>query len=272
MNEYLDKIHSIAKYVEEKCGRAEIGLVLGSGLGDYVEDLKDAVCLPYRDIPAFPVSTAPGHAGCWWCGELYGKKVYMMQGRFHFYEGYQLDTVTMYVRVMKLLGVKTLILTNAAGGVNRSFADGTLMAITDHINLSGHNPLIGHNIDEFGPRFPDMSTTYTPELIDLAMQVAAEKGIDLKKGVYTWMNGPSYETPAEIRMVAAIGGDAVGMSTAPEAIVARHCGMKVIGISCITNMAAGIQNKALDEQEVLEVGRRVKGTFRSLIDGIIERL
>lgn len=268
----LEKIKKAAEAVEAKCGRAEIGVVLGSGLGGYVDALEDAVKMPYADIPGFPISTAPGHAGCLWSGKLHGKRVFMMQGRFHGYEGYDLAEATMYVRVMKLLGVETLILTNAAGGINRSFSSGALMLMTDHINLSGKNPLTGPNLDEFGPRFPDMTYTYTPALRELALTVAKEKGIDLKQGVYVWMNGPSYETPAEIRMAEVIGADAVGMSTVPEAIVASHCGLKILGLSCITNMASGIVDQPLSHQEVLEAGERVKGIFRELVDGVIEKL
>ena len=249
-----------------------IGVVLGSGLGDYVESLENAKSIAYKDIPGFPVSTAPGHAGRWHCGTLHGKKVCMMQGRFHSYEGYEQWQVTMPIRVMKLLGVKTVILTNAAGGVNLDFGEGALMVISDFINLSGKNPLTGPNLDAFGVRFPDMTYAMTRSLQELAAQVAEKQNIKLHKGVYCWMNGPCYESPAEIRMIRTLGADAVGMSTVPEIIVARHSGMDVLGLSCITNMAAGILDKALTEEEVLEVGRRVKHTFRALVDGVIEAL
>ena len=272
MNPVMETLKAAAQKIEETCGKAEIGIVLGSGLGNYAENLEDAVRVPYGEIPGFPTSTAPGHAGCWWAGKLHGKKVYMMQGRFHGYEGYDLSQVTLYVRVMKLLGVQTLILTNAAGGVNLDFAAGDLMLVTDYINFSGKNPLTGPNLEEFGPRFPDMSRAYCKELQELAQQVAEEKGIKLQKGVYVWLNGPCYETPAEIRMARLIGGDAVGMSTVPETIVANHCGMKVLGLSCITNMAAGIQSTPLNHLEVLQTGERVKETFKSLVDGIVEKL
>ena len=270
--EYMKTLQTAADTIEAACGRAEIGVVLGSGLGDYVESLENAKSIAYKDIPGFPVSTAPGHAGRWHCGTLHGKKVCMMQGRFHSYEGYEQWQVTMPIRVMKLLGVKTVILTNAAGGVNLDFGEGALMVISDFINLSGKNPLTGPNLDAFGVRFPDMTYAMTRSLQELAAQVAEKQNIKLHKGVYCWMNGPCYESPAEIRMVRTLGADAVGMSTVPEIIVARHCGMDVLGLSCITNMAAGILDKALTEEEVLEVGRRVKHTFRALVDGVVEAL
>ena len=269
---YLEKIDAAAKAIEAACGKADIAVILGSGLGGYAEALEDAKFLDYKDIPGFPVSTAPGHAGRWCAGKLHGKRVYMMQGRFHCYEGYDLRDVTMPIRVMKRLGVQTLIVTNAAGGVNTGFAPGDLMLLTDFINLSGKNPLTGPNLDEFGPRFPDMSHAYDVRLMRLAQDVADQLGIALQKGVYCWMNGPCYESPAEIRMARAIGGDAVGMSTVPETIVARHCGMDVLGLSCITNMAAGILNQPLSHQEVMETGEKVKDTFRALVDGVIAAL
>lgn len=265
----LKKIHKAARVIEEACGRAEIGIILGSGLGEYAKSLKNAESLPYADIPGFPESTVPGHAGMWHTGTLHGKGVCMMQGRFHAYEGYDLDEVTMPVRVMSLLGVKTLIVTNAAGGVNLDFQAGDLMQITDYINFSGRNPLRGTNLDEFGPRFPDMSYAYDRDLAALAHQKASEIGIKLQKGVYCWFNGPCFETPAEIRMARIIGADAVGMSTVPETIIARHCGMRVLGLSCITNMAAGILDAPLDHAEVMATGERVKDTFRALVDAVI---
>ncbi|MBP3637890.1 MAG: purine-nucleoside phosphorylase [Clostridia bacterium] len=265
-----EQIVTAAEAIRQAVGEAEIGVVLGSGLGDYVEALEDAKYIDYKDIPGFPVSTAPGHEGRWWTGKLHGKRVCMMQGRFHAYEGWEMDRVVMPVRVMKLLGVKTLILTNAAGGVNETFKPGTLMILTDCINFSGKNPLTGPNMDQFGPRFPDMSHAYAPELIALCEEQAAKLGVDcVRKGVYMWFNGPCYETPAEIRLARVCGADAVGMSTVPETIVANHCGMKVLGVSCITNMAAGILDQKLDHSEVVEVANRVKSTFRSLLDATI---
>ena len=270
--EYIEKINRAANAIRETCGEADIAVVLGSGLGDYVEALENPKSMAYKDIPCFPVSTAPGHVGRWHTGLLHGKRVCMMQGRFHAYEGYDMQDVTMPVRVMKKLGVKTLIVTNAAGGVNLDYHAGMLMLLADSINLSGRNPLIGPNLDEFGPRFPDMSYAYDPSLRELALKVAAEKEIELREGVYCWLNGPCYETPAEIRMVRTLGADAVGMSTVPEVIVARQSGIRVLGVSCITTMAAGVTKQLLSEEEVLEVGRRTKGTFRALLDGVIERM
>lgn len=269
---YMNSINTAAQAIEAACGKAEIAVILGSGLGDYVDALQDARYLDYKDIPCFPVSTVAGHAGRWWVGTLHGKRVYMMQGRFHSYEGYDMWTVTMPIRVMSKLGVKKLIVTNAAGGVNTEYRPGDLMLINDFINLSGKNPLTGPNLDEFGPRFPDMTYAYSPELKKLTAEVAEKLNISIQKGVYCWLNGPTYETPAEIRMVRTLGADAVGMSTVPETIVGRHCGMDVLGVSCITNMAAGILDQPLNHQEVMETGLRVKDTFSALIDGVIAAL
>ena len=269
---YMETIETAAKAIEAVCGKADIAVVLGSGLGGYVDALEDAKSLSYADIPGFPVSTVPGHAGRWWVGTLHGKRVYMMQGRFHSYEGYDQQTVTLPIRVMSKLGVKTLVVTNASGGVNTSFEPGDLMLIEDFINLSGKNPLTGPNLDEFGPRFPDMTYAYAPALKKLAFEVAEKLNIKLQKGIYCWMNGPTYETPAEIRMARTLGADAVGMSTVPETIVGRHCGMDVLGFSCITNMAAGVLDQPINHEEVMETGARVKVTFRNLIDGVIEAL
>jgi len=269
---YLEKIDGAAEAIEKACGRAEIAVVLGSGLGDYAEALEDSEYIDYKDIPHFPVSTVPGHKGRWHTGTLHGKRVCMMQGRFHAYEGYDLKEVTMPVRVMQRLGVQTLIVTNAAGGVDLAFHAGDLMLITDVINLTGKNPLTGPNISEFGPRFPDMSRALDRDLQALALSTAQKLEIPLQKGVYCWLNGPTFETPAEIRMVRTLGADAVGMSTVPEIIVARHGGMRVLGVSCITNMAAGILDQPLNHEEVMETGNRVKGTFRRLLDGVIESL
>ena len=272
MQDYITKLHTAADYIREHVGEADVGVILGSGLGDYVEALEDAKYVDYKDIPGFPHSTAPGHAGRWWTGTLHGKRVCMMQGRFHAYEGWSMEEVTMPVRVMSLLGVKTLFVTNAAGGVNTNFSQGCLMIISDFINMSGKNPLTGPNLSEFGVRFPDMSHAYDLELIALCEKQAEKLGVSVEKGVYMWMNGPTYETPAEIRMARICGADAVGMSTVPETIVARHCGIRVLGVSCITNMAAGILDQLLDEQEVIETAARVKGTFRALLDATIEAL
>ena len=272
MTEWMQKYQAAADFIRERVGDAEIGIVLGSGLGDYVEALEDGKSVAYKDIPGFPVSTAPGHAGRWWTGKLHGKRVCMMQGRFHAYEGYDLAEVTMYVRVMKLLGVKALILTNAAGCVNMAWQPGDLMMLSDCINFSGKNPLTGPNADDFGPRFPDMSECYSKRLRAVCRAQAEKLDVTIREGVYVWFNGPCYETPAEIRAARVLGGDAVGMSTVPETIVARHCGIEVLGVSCLTNMAAGILDQKLSEEEVLEVAGRVKNNFRALIDATVEAL
>jgi purine-nucleoside phosphorylase len=253
-------------------GKPEIGLILGSGLNDLAGEIADPVILPYGEIPHFPSSTAPGHKGQLVLGTLEGKMVLAMQGRFHYYEGYPMDTIVFPIRIMKLLGVKTIIVTNAAGGVNTSFEPGDLMVIEDHIKMGEGHPLIGPNDDAFGPRFPDMSRAYTPELAALAHETAQELGQKLKKGVYAFMTGPSYETPAEIRMLRVLGADAVGMSTVPEVIAASHCGLNVLGISCISNMAAGILDRPITEEEVMEAGRMVREKFAALLRRIITRV
>lgn len=271
MMKYQEYI-SVAAFIEEKLGRADIAIVLGSGLGGYEEKLENAKSLRYEDIPGFPVSTVKGHSGKLVAGTLFGKKVLMMCGRFHAYEGYDLSLVTLPVRVFKLLGVSRLILTNAAGGVNKAFHPGTIMLINDYINFSGKNPLTGSNIEEFGSRFPDMSTAFSKSLREKAKETAKQENIKLEEGVYCWFNGPTYETPAEVKMASLLGADAVGMSTVPEVIVARHCGMEVLGISTITNLAAGIGEGEINHEEVMEVGRRVKNDFIRLMDGIVKAL
>lgn len=270
--EEMKRIQRAADAVEEKLGRADIAIVLGSGLGDFGNDLTDAQEISYADIPGFPRATVAGHAGKLIAGMLGDKKVLLMSGRFHSYEGHPMADVTLPVRVMRRLGVKNLILTNAAGGVNADFAAGCLMLITDFINLSGKNPLTGPNLDAFGPRFPDMTGAYDPDLRSLAEKCAEKLGIRLQKGVYCWMNGPTYETPAEIRMARTLGADAVGMSTVPETIVARHCGMRVLGVSCITNMAAGVSDAPINHREVMEMGRRVRGDFAALLTQVVQSL
>ena len=272
MMDEMKRIDEAAAKVLAVCGKADIGVILGSGLGDYAEALEDAVKLPYSEIPGFPHSTVAGHAGMWCCGTLYGKRVVMMQGRFHYYEGYGMKDVTLPVRVMQKIGVKTLIVTNAAGGVNLGYHPGELMVIGDIFSMTAQNPLIGPNLDAFGPRFPDMSCAFDKELRALAHECANEQGFALREGVYAQMTGPTYETPAEIRMLRTLGADAVGMSTVPEVIVARHGGMRVLGISCITNMAAGILDQPLNHAEVTETANRVKGQFRNLLDRIIEKM
>ena len=272
MMDEMKRIDEAAAKVLAVCGKADIGVILGSGLGDYAEALEDAVKLPYSEIPGFPRSTVAGHAGMWCCGTLYGKRVVMMQGRFHYYEGYSMKDVTLPVRVMQKIGVKTLVVTNAAGGVNLGYHPGELMVIGDMFSMTAQNPLIGPNLDAFGPRFPDMSCAFDKELRALAHECANEQGFALREGVYAQMTGPTYETPAEIRMLRTLGADAVGMSTVPEVIVARHGGMRVLGISCITNMAAGILDQPLNHAEVTETANRVKGQFRNLLDKIIEKM
>ncbi|MGE5357544.1 MAG: purine-nucleoside phosphorylase [Bacteroidales bacterium] len=250
----------------------QVGVVLGSGLGAFGDRLENAVTIPYEEIPGWPPSRVIGHAGRLVVGSRSGRPVAVLAGRAHFYEGHALQTVVFGTRVLALLGVKTLILTNAAGGINTGFAQGALMVIDDHINLLGSNPLIGANEERFGPRFPDMSALYSPRLRALAHEVGAGLGIPLAHGVYIGVHGPSYETPAEIRAFRTLGADAVGMSTVPEAIVAGHMGLEVMGLSCITNMAAGVLPAPLNHDEVMETARRVGGQFIALLEGIIERL
>lgn len=238
--EIENKINAAAAYLlEHTTQRPTIGLVLGSGLGDFADTLTDAVRIPFSQIPNFPVPTAPGHVGALVFGKKQGKDVVVLQGRIHFYEGLPQREITLPVRVLAAIGVRQLILTNAAGGVNTAYHPGDLMLISDHINYSFSNPLIGPNLEKFGPRFPDASDIYSAQLRTAVKNAAAAAGIHLQEGVYMMFPGPSYETPAEIRMARVLGADAVGMSTVPEALVAAHCGLQVVGISCITNMAAG---------------------------------
>lgn len=268
-----EKIGQAVRMIQDRSPvRPRIGLILGSGLGILAEEIEEAVTLPYEEIPHFPVSTVEGHAGRLVLGRLEGKAVVAMQGRFHLYEGYPLDAVTFPIRVMKQLGVEIAVITNAAGGINESFRPGDLMLIRDHINFMFRNPLVGPNDPELGDRFPDMSEAYDADLRRMTRRVAEELGIDLKEGVYVAMLGPSYETPAEIRMLRTVGGDAVGMSTVPEVIVARHAGIRVLGLSCISNMAAGILPQPLSHEEVMETAERVKETFLRLVKGILREL
>ncbi len=249
-----------------------IGLVLGSGLGVLADEIENPLVIPYGEIPGFTRSTVVGHKGQLVIGKLDGKQVVAMQGRFHYYEGHGLDAITLPIRVMKQIGVETILVTNAAGGINQTYRPGDLMLIQDHLNLTFRNPLIGANDEQLGPRFPDMSEAYSKSLRALAKEVAQELGIELREGVYAGLLGPSYETPAEIRMLRTLGGDAVGMSTVPEVIVARHMGMNVLGISCISNMAAGILEQPLSHDEVMETTEKVKATFLSLVHGIVAKL
>lgn len=250
----------------------EVGMILGSGLGDYADRIENPVKIPYQDIPNFPVSTVAGHAGQFVLGNRNGKTVIAMQGRIHYYEGYTQRQITLPVRIMKRLGVRNMLLTNASGGVNLSFAPGTLMMISDHINYSGSNPLLGPNFEIDGLRFPDVSRVYPKELRDKLRQCAAREGIALQEGVYMMFSGPCYETPAEVRMARTLGADAVGMSTVPEGIVCAHCGIPVLGISCITNYAAGILDQPLSHQEVVETAARVKDTFVQVVDLILKEV
>ncbi len=248
------------------------GLILGSGLGAIAEEFENPISLEYKDIPGFPVSTVTGHKGRLIMGTLAGRPVAVMQGRFHYYEGYSMKQVVFPVRVFKLLGVENLILTNAAGGINTAFIPGDLMLIKDHIKFMDENPLRGPNIEEFGPRFKDMSDAYSADLRRKAKKAAQERGVDLREGVYAYWTGPCFETPAEIRMLRVLGADAVGMSTAPEVIAANHGGLKVTAISTITNMAAGILDQKLSHEEVMEMGGKVKGKLLTLLKSIIEEL
>jgi len=269
----LQKMEEAKQFIQSKhTATPRIGLVLGSGLGVLGDEVENPTVVPYSEIPNFPVSTVEGHAGQLVLGQLAGQEVVVMQGRFHFYEGWSLDEVTFPVRVMKALGVEILIVTNAAGGINPDWEAGDLMLITDHINFTGQNPLIGANEKEIGPRFPDMSNGYDRELRGLAKDVAAKLGITLREGVYAGVSGPSYETPAEIRMLRVLGGHAVGMSTVPEVIVANHAGLKVLGITCISNMAAGILDQPLSHNEVMETAEKAKSSFISLVKSIVEKL
>ena len=268
--ELADKIYAAADFLREQIKEApEVGMILGSGLGDYADTLEDPIRIAYRDIPNFPVPTVPGHSGAMVFGRKQGKSVVVLQGRIHYYEGLSQQEITLPVRVLAALGVKTLVLTNACGGVNLDFKPGDLMLISDHINFSGANPLMGPNLNAFGPRFPDMSDLYTASLRSAIREKAEKAGIALREGVYAMYSGPNYETPAEIRMFRTLGADVVGMSTVPEALVAGHCGMQVVGISCITNMAAGVLPVKLSHTEVMETADRVHEVFQQLIDLVL---
>jgi purine-nucleoside phosphorylase len=249
-----------------------VAIVLGSGLGAFAEELTEPIAIPYHEIPGFARATVEGHAGQLVVGRAGDVTVAAMQGRFHFYEGYSLEEVTFPIRVLKLLGVRTLVLTNAAGALNVEFAPGSLMVISDHVNLLGANPLTGPNDDRFGPRFPDLTSVYAPELQKMVIEEARAMGMEMRRGIYAALSGPSYETPAEIHMVRTLGADAVGMSTVPEAIVARHMGMQVIGISCITNLAAGVSSRPIDHGQVMAVGERVRAEFTELARRVVLRL
>lgn len=270
---YYDQVKEAADAVRAAIRHVpHVAVVLGSGLGDFAAAPADAVSLPYDRLPHWPASRVVGHEGRLVVGRLKGRTIAALAGRSHAYEGHDMGTVTFAVRVMGLLGVKTLILTNAAGGINTGFASGALMVIDDHINLTGANPLVGVNEDRFGPRFPDMTDVYSKRLRAVAGEAGEAIGLPLSHGVYAALMGPSYETPAEIRYLRTIGADAVGMSTAVEAIAARHMGLEVLGISCISNMAAGVLPQPLHHSDVLETTGRVRDHFMALLEGIIERL
>lgn len=266
MNKSIDYIKGKIK------NQPEIGIVLGSGLGDFADAIEDKIEIPYTEIPGFPVSTVKGHDGKLIFGKINSKEVCVMKGRIHYYEGYDIKEVVYPIEVLAGLGIETLILTNAAGGVNTDFEPADLMIINDHINLMGKNPLIGPNDEDLGPRFPDMTDLYNKDLIEVAEKSAKKLGIDIQEGVYMYFTGPSYETAAEVRMARILGADAVGMSTVPEAIIARHRGLKILGISTITNMSTGILDTPLDHTEVVEVGQEVAGKFKELLKEIIEEI
>lgn len=266
MNPIYEKLQDCLKCVRAKTDFIpEVAIVLGSGLGDFAEHIQVEQEISYSEITGFPVSTVPGHAGKFIFGYLENKKVVCMKGRVHYYEGYDISDVVLPVRLMGMMGAKILFLTNAAGGVNYDFNPGDLMLLTDHIAGFVPNPLIGANIDELGTRFPDMSQIYDPDLQEVLRESAAKNGIDLKEGVYLQFTGPSYETPAEIRMVRSLGADAVGMSTAVEAIAANHMGMRICGVSCISNLAAGMSGNALNHKEVQEAADKASQNFAALL-------
>jgi len=271
--DYFDRVTEAAEFLRGRgFGGGEVGIVLGSGLGPFAEQLADSFGLDYREIPHWPASNVIGHAGRLIAGTVANRRVLALSGRVHFYEGHDLRTVTFAIRVLNRLGVRTLLLTNAAGGINTKFSEGALMVIDDHINLLGSNPLVGPNDERFGFRFPDMTEVYSKRLRTIADATAKAIGQSIEHGVYIAVHGPSYETPAEIRAFRVLGADAVGMSTVPEAIVARHMKMEVLGISCISNMAAGVLPQPLHHDEVMATTQRVRAEFIALLEGIIGRL
>ena len=274
MNYTYAQYEQSAAYIRERIGSfvPKIAMILGSGLGYLGDEVEQSIAVDYRDIPFFKSSTAPGHKGRLVFGVLEGQNVAVMQGRMHHYEGYSYEEVAYAVRVLRLLGCDTLVVTNAAGCVNTAWKAGDLMLIHDHIKIFMESPLRGENLPEFGPRFPDASHLYTPALQALAHSAAEELGIDLKDGVYMYFPGPQYETPAEVRAARILGADAVGMSTAPEVITAGHCGMQVLGFTLLSNMAAGILDQPLSEQEVLDAAEAARETFSALVLGCLERL
>ena len=267
------RIEKATDYIKEKSGfKPEIGIILGTGLGSLGDYIDKVSVIDYSDIPEFPVSTVFGHAGRLILGILEGKKVVAMQGRFHYYEGYTMQEITMPVRVMKQLGIKLLVASNACGGLNPSFKAGDIMIINDHINFMGSNPLIGPNLEAFGPRFPDMSEVYDKGMVKILNKAAASQGIKVHNGVYGAISGPNYSTKAELGMMIKLGSDTVGMSTIPEAIVARHCGLKVAGVSCITDMAIPDTMTSPTHEEIVKVAESVKPRFVSLIKQFVKEV
>ena len=268
-----EKVNETKKFIQSKTDLIpEIGIILGSGLGSLADQIENATVVSYSDIPNFAKSEAIGHANELVIGTLKGKTIIAMKGRFHYYEGFTPKEITFPVHLMKALGVGKLIITNACGAINTDFEPGDLMLIEDHLNLTGTTPFHGPNDDKMGPRFTDLSQTYSKELQSLAYEAAQNNGISLRKGVYAWWTGPAYETPAEIKMIRVLGGDAVGMSTVPEAMVAAYCGMKTLGISCLTNMACGILDEPLSHAKVIEVAKQVEDKFIKLVTDIIEKM
>ena len=275
ITEFIKRVDGAADYIRSALSNRtlpSVCIVLGSGLGPLSKMAEDALEIPYKDIPGFPVSTAPGHKGSLIVGELSGKPVFMMNGRFHYYEGYPMETVTFYVRVMGRLGVKVLLLTNASGGINLEMKVPELVAITDHLSFNAEPVLRGPNIEEFGTRFPDQCHVYDPELTDTLVNSARDLNIRISRGVYAYSKGPQYETPAEIRALRIMGADCVGMSTVPEAIAASHMGIRVAAMSCITNMAAGISGNPLSEQEVLDNAALASDNSCALVKEFVRRI
>jgi len=273
MDSDFDRAESAAHFLLAQTSlRPAIGLVLGSGLGGFADEFSEATRIPYADIPSFPRSTAVGHAGQMVIGKVGDTAVAAMQGRVHLYEGYSAKEVAFPIRVFGRMGIRALILTNAAGGINLEYKQSALVVVTDHINLQGANPLVGPNDERFGPRFPDMTQAYCKPYREIARRAAQRLGKTAHQGVYAGLLGPSYETPAEIRYLRTIGADLVGMSTIPEVIAARHTGLKVLAISCVTNMAAGISDEVLNHEEVLKTGERVKGDFVALVRAVLPEI
>lgn len=273
MKSLIEAISETSSYIRERIDFIpEIGLILGSGLGTLVHEINNPIVFDYKDIPNFPISTVEGHEGRLVLGELEGKKVIAMQGRFHYYEGYSLQQVTFPVRVMKALGIQILLVTNACGAMTKDLYPGALMIIKDHINFIGDNPLIGHNYEELGPRFPDMSSAYDNELINLAEKVGNNLNIELKKGIYVAVSGPNYTSRAELRMFRKVGGDTVGMSTVPEVIVARHSDLRILGISCVTDMAIADELVSISHEEVVKVANETRPRFIKLVKGILKEV